>query len=195
MKRYLLFGADNPQGGWRDLLGDFDSIEEAKIAVPTSTGEHPAIEARWLDATQPLPDDVAEVLPDIRMIMPVLQLVDGDVMTFWQANQRGLDLTAEGVHDIVNIAGVTPEQRPRLQEEIQRYADAPSSDHVWFSGMPASTWHRAMVGERDLAWMHIVDGHQGVPVGQWDDLVGWTMVEGASSGIIIAGAGDIPPRI
>jgi hypothetical protein len=129
------------------------------------------------------------------MIMPVLQLVDGDVMTFWQANQRGLDLTAEGVHDIVNIAGVTPEQRPRLQEEIQRYADAPSSDHVWFSGMPASTWHRAMVGERDLAWMHIVDGHQGVPVGQWDDLVGWTMVEGASSGIIIAGAGDIPPRI
>jgi len=35
MKQYLLFGFDQyyPRGGWSDLLGSFDTLEEAKGAV------------------------------------------------------------------------------------------------------------------------------------------------------------------
>jgi hypothetical protein len=34
VKRYLLFYGDNyyPSGGWDDFKGDFDSVDEAKVA-------------------------------------------------------------------------------------------------------------------------------------------------------------------
>jgi hypothetical protein len=35
MKRYLVFGGDNyyPCGGWDDLLGEFDNLEDAKLTI------------------------------------------------------------------------------------------------------------------------------------------------------------------
>lgn len=195
MKRYLLFAGDNPQGGWRDIAGDFDSIEEARVFHPTRVDAYPEIPGQWVNLTEDLPPAIAEVVPDKRMIMPVLQLVDGDILTFWQAHQRGIRLDDEGIHDVVNLAGIIPEQRVQLQVEIDRYAEAPSSDHVWFFQQPAETIHRACRhDDSPLAWQHIVDGHTGEPVAQWTEDDGWVQDPEASSGLIIASAGTIPHR-
>lgn len=37
MKRYLLFSGDHyhPEGGWFDLLGSFDRLEDAVLASPS----------------------------------------------------------------------------------------------------------------------------------------------------------------
>lgn len=198
MKRYLLFAGDNAQGGWRDFAGDFDSIEEARAHHGDQLHTWPEVEARWLNVAEPMPADVAEVVPDVRMVIGMLELADGDQITLWQAHQRGIRVDeGEASHEILNLSGIPLDARSDLQAEIDRYAEAPSSDHVWFRGLPEQSLHVAIrpgPEASQLAWQHIVDGHDGMPQGQWDEEHGWVMVPGAHSGIIIAGAGDIPPR-
>lgn len=188
MKRYLLFAGAQPNGGWADLAGDHDSIEEARAQYPSRRVDYAAVPGQWLDVTQPLPPAIAERVADVRMIIPMLQLVDGDQVTLWQAHQRGVQV-ASG--EFLESVGLDDAQKAHLQAEIDRYADAPSSDHVWVFDQADYTEHEAGPG---LDWQQVVDGHDGKLVAVWTPETGWVQDKATTSGLIIAGAGSIPPR-